>query len=102
MVVEPLERNFSAILEVITETKPVKGIVLAVGPGCYVKRYDHPDKHKRSRMWDSKALRPCDAKIGDIVGFEPRAFQTVHWGEKLCLLMREEDLTGILDEAHVV
>jgi co-chaperonin GroES (HSP10) len=95
MVVEPLDGTMSAIIQVITETKPMKGIVRAVGPGCYPKRYDHPDKHKRTKMWDSKALRPCDAKVGDTVGFESRAFQTCYWGDKLCLLMREEDLTGI-------
>lgn len=101
MVVEPLDGTMSAIIKVVSETKPMKGIVRAVGPGCYPKKYDHPDKHRRTKMWDSKALRPCDVKIGDMVGFEPRAFQTFYWGDRMCLLMREEDITGIHENAHV-
>lgn len=95
MVVEPLDGTMSAIIKVVTETKPMKGIVRAVGPGCYPKKYDHPDKHRRTKMWDSKALRPCDVKVGDTVGFESRAFQTLYWGDRMCLLMREEDVTGV-------
>lgn len=95
VVVEPLDGTLSAIIEVISESKPVKGVVRAVGPGCYPKRYDHPEKHRRTKMWDSKALRPCDVKVGDTVGFGSFAFQTFYWGEKLCLILREEDVTGI-------
>lgn len=99
MVVEPLDGTLSAIIQVVSETKPVKGIVRAIGPGRHPIRYNHPDKNKRTKMWESKAFRPCDVKVGDTVGFEPRGFQTVYWGDRMCLLMREEDITGIHAEA---
>lgn len=99
IIVEPIDGLISPIIKLVEERKPIQGIVRAAGPGCYPKRYDHPEKGKRRKMWDSKALRPCDVKVGDTVEFEPRPFQTLYWGDKLMLIMREEDLCGIRERA---
>ena len=64
IIVEPLERQWSEILIIINECKPLRGIIRAVGPGTYPKRYDHPEKHKRSKMWDSKRFQPTEVMIG--------------------------------------
>jgi len=103
LIVEPLDVIHSRTLIVPKDkTKPLRGIVRAVGPGCYPKRYDHPDKHKRSKMWDSKQFRPTVVRVGDLVelgGAEHGgyAFQTFYWGDMLCLWCREEDVAGVCD-----
>jgi len=100
IIVEPLDGVVSAIIHVIEERKPISGIVRAVGPGIYAKRYDHPDKHRRTKMWDSKHLRPCDVKVGDRIELDvvrAQGAQTFYWGSKLMLIMREEDIAGIVE-----
>lgn len=103
MVVEPLAVEHSKVLAVIEDTKPLRGIVKAVGPGCYPKRYNHPDKHVRTKMWASKSFRPTEVKVGDIVelgGYDigGYAFQTFRWGDVTHLLCREEDVSLVYNE----
>jgi len=102
VIIEPLAVVLSKTIITVEQTKPLRGIVKAVGPGCYPKLYDHPDKHKRTKMWDSEIFRPTQVKVGDVVelgGYEFRgyAFQTFMWGDKLHLICREEDISGVVD-----
>lgn len=81
-------------------SKPLRGIVMAVGPGKYPKKYDHPDKHKRTKMWDSKRFQPTQVKVGDeievggaeISGY---AFETCWYGDKFCFWCTEDDVAGV-------
>ena len=100
MVVEPLHVEHSLILDVIEFKKPLRGVVKAVGLGHYPKRYDHPDKHKRTKMWDSKTFQPTEVKVGDIVELgmvngDGYSFQTFLWGDKVHLICREADVSGV-------
>lgn len=98
IIVEPLDGVVSAIIHIIEERKPVRGIVRAVGPGVYPIRYDHSDKHRRTKMWHSKAFRRTEVKIGDIVELDvvrAQGMQTFYHGDKLHLLAREEDVAGV-------
>jgi co-chaperonin GroES (HSP10) len=104
IVVEPLETTLSNIIVILNEHKPVRGTVLAVGPGIYPKRYDHPDKQRRTKFWDGKTFRPTEIKVGDVVnlgGLEigGYAFQTFYWGSKLCLMAQERDV-ALVEESH--
>ena len=103
IIVEPIDGWMSAIIHVVHECKPVKGIVRAVGPGCYPRRYDHADKAKRTKVYFSSVRRPTQVQVGEHVelgGLENGgyAFQTFYWGEKLMLIAREEDVCFIVDE----
>lgn len=107
MVIEPVDVVLSTVLIIREDTKPLRGIVKAVGPGCYPKRYDHPDKQKRRKMWSSKTFRPTEVKVGDVVelgGYDigGYAFQTFRWGDVMHLLCREEDVSGVCKEETVV
>jgi hypothetical protein len=100
MIVEPLDVDHRVSIIIKEFTKPLRGIVKAVGPGHYPKRYDHPDKHKRTKTWDSKAFQPTQVQVGDVVelgGYEYGGynFQTFFWGDKLHLICREADVSGI-------
>lgn len=102
IIVEPLNRVLSQIIVTREDTKPVRGIVKAVGPGHFPKIYDHTDKHQRSKMWDSETFQPTTVKVGDVVelgGIEHRgySFDTFKWGDKLHLICREADVSGVVD-----
>lgn len=101
IVVEPLPVDHGGLIEVVEDVKPLRGIVKVVGPGHYPKRYDHPDKHRRTKMWDSKQFQPTEVKVGDIVelgGYEYGGynFQQFMWGTKIHILCREADVSGIV------
>ena len=106
IIVEPLDVWHSDVLIVIEPTKPVRGIVKAVGLGHYPKKYDHPDKSKRTKMWDSNVFQPTEVKVGDIVnlgspqGARGYAFQSIMWGDKLHIVAREADVCGIEDPSQ--
>lgn len=106
IVVEPLGVEHSAILAVIEHTKPLRGIVKAVGPGHYPMQYNHPDKHKRTKMWRSKVFQPTQVKVGDVVElgavkingrFEGYSFQQIMIGSKMHIMCREQDVSGVVD-----
>jgi co-chaperonin GroES (HSP10) len=100
IIVEPLDVVYSRYLIVHSDTKPMRGIVKAVGPGHYPKIYDHPDKHKRTKMRDSSVFRPTEIKVGDIVqlgGMEIGGykFEQFLWGDRAHVICREADVCGI-------
>jgi hypothetical protein len=105
LIIEPMAADLSKTIAVIERTRPVRGTVRAVGPGHYPKRYDHPDKHVRTKTWDSKTFQPTECKVGDIVelgGIElgGYAFQTFLWGDVVHLICREADVSGIITLLH--
>jgi len=100
LIVEPLDPEFSKVLQVIYKVKPLRGIVRAAGPGHYPRRYDHTEKHKRTKMWRAKCFQPNEVKVGDTVqlgglNFGGYAFETFTWNGKVCLICREADVVGI-------
>lgn len=102
IVLELEEEIQSNYVLVEMNSKPLEGTVLAIGPGTYPKRYDHYDKHKRTKMWESKAFLRTEVKVGDRVKLGDgeitnNSFQRVRWGDKHCLICREPDICGIVD-----
>lgn len=111
IVVEPLEVEHSMILAVVENIKPVRGIVKAVGPGHYPMCYDHPDKHRRTKMWRSKTFQPTQIKVGDIVELGSvkeggrivgYSFQQIMWGTKMHIMCREADVSGVVTSEEEV
>jgi co-chaperonin GroES (HSP10) len=102
IIVEPLDWTPSKIIIIAGyKGKPLRGTVRAVGPGTYPKRYDGP-KGRRTKSWDSKAFRPCDLKVGDVVEFGGLElggylFTTFLWGLKEMVIAREEDVAIVID-----
>lgn len=103
IILEPLPVDHGGAIEVRENVKPLRGIVRAVGPGHYPKRYDHPDKHRRTKMWESKHFQRTEVKVGDVVelgGYQYGGynFQQFMWGDKLHIICREADVSGIVTE----
>jgi co-chaperonin GroES (HSP10) len=98
IVVKPLNWEPSKIIAIAGDKrKPLRGVVVAVGPGCYPKIYNKD----RSKVWDSKQFRPCDVKVGDTVelgGLELDGylFPTIMIGNERHVLCREADVAGVL------
>jgi len=102
IVVEPLGIDHGTSLDVVYRGKPVRGVVRAVGPGTYPKRYNGR-KGQRTKSWDSKQFRPCDLKVGDIVdlgGLELGGylFTRILWGERDVVVCREEDVAIVVEQ----
>lgn len=98
LVVEVLDEVASRVLIVPTRGRPRRGRVLAIGKGCYLKGYDHPEKHRRTKMWETNKFRPVSVKVGDIVDVGEFAFEGFYWGDRYCLMPREEDVVGVVAE----
>jgi len=104
ILLEILAWEPSKILEVVYKGKPLRGRVIAVGPGRNVIKYDGP-KGKRSKMWWGKVFIPTTVKIGDIVelgGLEQRGYLfssyiRFRWGDKDCMVVREGDVAMVTE-----
>jgi co-chaperonin GroES (HSP10) len=102
IILEPSSEVQSRYLHVVMQSHPLEGTVLAVGPGHYPKRYDHNDKHRRTKMWDSKAYIKTQVKVGDRVKLGDgeitnNGFQRFYWGDRYCIVCREADVAGVVD-----
>ena len=101
IVLQPLDWRPSQIIETVYWGKPLRGIVRAIGKGCYTKKYNGP-KGVRTKSWDSKHFTPTELKVGDTVelgGLELKGylFQTFRWGSIECVLCTEKDVTGVYE-----
>lgn len=99
IVFKPIPWHSGAI-QVAGDTQRTRrrGTVVAVGPGCYPKRYNR----ERSKTWDSKAFRRTEVKVGDTIELggptqdSDWAFPCILVGTELHVICREEDVTGIV------
>ena len=87
VVIEPREiETKSAGGIVIPDTadkdKPIRGTVLAIGTGKYIEG----------------KLQPLQVKVGDEVLFGKYAGTTIKLDNTECLVMREEDIMGVMEE----
>jgi len=63
LVLEPMEWDASAIIIAIRYGRPVRGRVIAAGPGAYRKIW----AKDRSKYWDTETFVPTEVKVGDVV-----------------------------------
>ncbi|MBV9576230.1 MAG: co-chaperone GroES [Gammaproteobacteria bacterium] len=86
IVVEPKENESKTaggivIPDVAEKDKPIEGTVLAVGTGRYV----------------DGTLQPLQLKVGDKILFGKYAGTNIKLNQKELLVMREEDVMGVLE-----
>lgn len=104
LIIEPLDVVHSRHILIADRSKPLRGRVLAAGPGKYAVRYDHPEKHKRTKVMQTQRFVPTEVKVGDLVelgGAEigGYAFEGFYWGDKYAICCTERDVCGIVTEA---
>jgi hypothetical protein len=107
--IEPLPIDDRSSLDVVYRGKPVRGLVRAVGPGCYQIHYYDSHGNRTYKRGDrktskpSKHLRPCDVKVGDVVdigglNIGGYLFPVIRWGDIDVVMCREEDVCGVCTE----
>lgn len=87
VVVEPSEVETKTaggivIPDTADKDKPIRGVVIAIGAGKYI---------------DGK-MQPLQVKVGEKVLFGKYAGTTVKLDTKDYLVMREEDIMGVIEE----
>jgi chaperonin GroES len=85
VIIEPIEERTTAggiVIPENTSDKPQRGRVKAVGPG---------------KILDNGTLRKLDVKVGDEVLFGKYSGTEVKIDGKTLLVMREEDIIGVIE-----
>lgn len=100
--IDPLPIDHKTDLNVVYQGRPVRGVVVAVGPGVNPWKYDGP-KGRRTKRWRSHHFVPCDVKVGDIVDFgglerEGYLFPRVYHGTKELVVCREADVCVVREQ----
>lgn len=106
LLVKPLKWEPSKVLEVVRYGRPLRGEVIAVGPGANQKKYKPGPGGPKSFMDYSKRFRPTDIKVGEIVElgglniFDGQGYQfpeVIYNGEKH-LICNENDIAIVRDD----
>jgi hypothetical protein len=109
ILLEPLDWQPSHVIDLVRFGRPLRGIVRAVGPGVYAKRYLKNAEGQRCAVRDTAAfiptqVKPCDiVELGGLNIFDGQGyqFQDVMLNGKTYLLCREADVCGVADaESH--
>lgn len=105
ILVKPLDWAPSKLLEVVRFGRPLRGIVKAVGPGDYRKRYRKNDKGERCGFEYTTTFVPTQVKPGDMVELgglnifdgQGYSFQDVMIEGETHLLCTEKDVCAVHD-----
>lgn len=100
IIIKPLEWDASRIIFAIRNGRPVRGEVIAVGPGCYPKKY----AKDRSSYRLSKHFQRTEVKPGDIVELgglnifdgAGYSFPEIAIGTERYLICQEQDVCGVV------
>lgn len=106
ILLKPLEWDASKIIYAIRHGRPVRGIVMAVGPGSNPMKYKDGPKGKRSLMEYSKRFQRTELEIGDIAElgglniFDGKGYQftDVLYNNEMCLICSENDVAIVRDD----
>lgn len=67
MLLRPLPWKPSATLDVVRFGRPVRGEIVAIGPGEYPKKYKRNREGQKTSFEYSKHFRPTELKPGQVV-----------------------------------
>jgi co-chaperonin GroES (HSP10) len=104
IIVKPLDWEPSKIISVVRKGRPLRGTVVAVGPGYHPKKYERDRNGNRKSYKLSKHFQRLEVKPGDVVelggsdvfdglGYQ---FQEVVIGTELHLICSEQDVCGVV------
>lgn len=103
ILLKPLDWEPSKIISVVRKGRPLRGQVMAIGPGMHPIKYKpHPDGKRRIASY-SKHFRKTEVKVGDVVelgglnifdgqGYE---FPQVVVGNETMLVITERDVAAV-------
>ena len=96
ILIKPMRVKLSSTLIATWKGKPLRGKVIAVGPGEYPNRYNADRSHRKT----SKVFIPTQVKVGDVVhlgGLENDGytFPTFLLNGEDHLMISEKDVAGV-------
>jgi len=109
ILLEPIDWQPSHVIDLVRFGRPLRGIVKAIGPGCYQKRWRYTTTKEGNRQrcgyQDTLTFVPTEVKPGDIVELgglnvfdgQGYQFQDVMIEGKTHLICREADVCGVAD-----
>lgn len=104
ILVKPLDWQPSRIVEIAGNVrKPLRGLVVAVGPGQRRRKYRFNEKGERIRVSEINGKQiPCDVKVGDTVelgGLEigGYSFPEILIGNERHVIAQEADVCLIVE-----
>jgi co-chaperonin GroES (HSP10) len=106
ILVKPLPVEHSAVIEVVESVRPMRGIVVAVGPGMNpYKHKPHAYDRNKKTVVVSNHFVPTQVKVGDLVElgganvFDGKGYQfpQVLIGTELHVICTERDVAGIVE-----
>jgi co-chaperonin GroES (HSP10) len=103
IVLKPLDWQPSNIISIAGDNrKPLRGVVVAVGPGYRQKRWKFNSKGERCGMGETGRVIPIEVKPGDVVelgGLELNGydFPQIVIGNELHVICQEQDVVGIVE-----
>ena len=106
IIVKPLEWRPSAIIHIAGNKRaPLRGIVVAVGPGQRVKKYWKNSQGQRHLMGETGQVIPTEVRPGDVVelgGLELDGykFQQVDIEGVQHLICQEQDVCFVLADSE--
>lgn len=114
LLIQPLGVVYSRRLYVHRDTKPLRGIVRAAGPGSYEVGYrdaqgkrtnDRTGPRRRTQRFHTNRYVPMSVKIGDVVELggsehEGYGFEGLFWGSVYHIWCTERDVCGIVTDGE--
>lgn len=96
IVIKPLEPEPGALIVIDSGRKPIRGHVVAVGPGAYRKKYWLNDQGERCKVGEITGRIPTELKPGQLVELLPIRPNEITIGGELHLLCAEGDVAGVI------
>lgn len=109
ILLKPLPVEHSALIEVVENVRPMRGIVVAVGPGMHpYKHRPHAYDRNKKTVVSSNYFLPTQVKVGDVVElgglnvFDGKGYQfpQVVIGTETHVIVTERDIAAIVDPDH--
>lgn len=106
ILLKPLPVEHSQTFEVVTHTRPMRGVVVAVGPGMHpYKHRPHPYDRNKKTIVRSNHFLPTQVKVGDVVElgglnvFDGKGYQfpQVVIGTETHVIVTERDIAAIVE-----
>lgn len=100
--VRPLPAITSSLLYVVHQSKALRGVVVAVGPGYRLKRIYKNSRGEAVKSGETGRVRPCDVKVGDVVELGGKeiggySFPKINIGNVEHVIAQEADIAMIVE-----
>lgn len=109
ILLKPLDWEPSKIISVVRKGRPLRGVVMAIGPGHHPIKYRKTnDPNKRIADY-AKRFRPTEVKVGDVVELgglnqfdgQGYMFPEVVVGNETMIICTERDVAGVREPEYL-